>query len=70
MSTEIKQKENIGNFRNNGAEYSKKREPLNVLDHDFLIKDLGKTTPCGIYDIMKNAGFVNVGLGGDTAYEN
>ena len=67
ISIDAKKKENIGNFRNNGAEYSKKHEPVKVLDHDFLIKDLGKATPYGIYDIMKNAGFVNVGLSGDTA---
>ena len=38
-----------------------------VLDHDFPIKELGKATPYGIYDIMKNAGFVNVGVSSDTA---
>jgi hypothetical protein len=28
---------------------------------------LGKATPYGIYDLFKNAGFVNVGLSGDTS---
>ena len=67
ISIDAKKKENIGNFKNNGAEYSKKRKPVKVLDHDFPIKELGKATPYGIYDIMKNAGFINVGLSSDTA---
>ena len=40
---------------------------MEVLDHDFPIEELGKATPYGIYDIMKNAGFVNVGISNDTA---
>ena len=67
ISIDAKKKENIGNFKNNGSEYSKKHEPVKVLDHDFPIKELGKATPYGIYDIMKNAGFVNVGISSDTA---
>jgi transposase len=67
ISIDAKKKENIGNFKNNGAEYGKKGIPVLVLDHDFPIKELGKATPYGIYDIMKNAGFVNVGISGDTA---
>jgi len=67
ISIDTKKKENIGNFKNNGAEYSKNGEPVKVLDHDFPIKELGKATPYGIYDIMKNAGFVNVGISSDTA---
>jgi hypothetical protein len=53
--------------KNNGAEYGKKGMPVVVLDHDFPIKELGKAAPYGIYDIMKNAGFVNVGIRGNTA---
>ena len=64
---DAKKKENIGNFKNNGAEYSPIVEPVKVLDHDFPIKELGKATPYGVYDIMKNAGFVNVGISSDTA---
>ena len=67
ISIDAKKKENIGNFKNNGAEYGRKREPVKVLDHDFPIKELGKATPYGIYDVMKNAGFVNVGISSDTA---
>ena len=67
ISIDAKKKENIGNFKNGGAEYCKKGEPVRVLDHDFPIAELGKATPYGVYDIMKNAGFVNVGLSSDTA---
>lgn len=67
ISIDAKKKENIGNFKNGGSEYCKKGEATKVLDHDFPIEELGKATPYGIYDIMKNAGFVNVGLSGDTA---
>ena len=67
ISMDAKKKESIGNFKNNGAEHSRKKEPVKVLDHDFPIKELGKATPYGVYDIMKNAGFVNVGVSGDTA---
>ena len=67
ISIDAKKKENIGNFKNSGVEYSPKGEPVKVLDHDFPIKELGKATPYGIYDIMKNAGFVNVGVSSDTA---
>jgi len=67
LSIDAKKKENIGNFKNNGKEYRKKGEPIEVLDHDFPIAELGKATPYGVYDIFKNHGFVNVGLSSDTA---
>jgi hypothetical protein len=35
--------------------------------HDFLIKDLGRAVPYGIYDIANNAGWVSVGINHDTA---
>ena len=35
--------------------------------HDFLIKDLGRAVPYGIYDIAGNAGWVSVGINHDTA---
>ena len=67
ISIEAKKKEKIGNFKNGGTEYGRKGEAVKVLDHDFPIKELGKATPYGVYDIMKNAGFVNVGISSDTA---
>ena len=67
ISIDAKKKENLGNFKNKGVEYTKKKEPIKVLDHDFPIKELGKATPYGIYDISNNTGFVNVGISNDTA---
>jgi len=67
ISIDAKKKEKIGNFKNNGREYCKISKPMEVLDHDFPIKELGKATPYGVYDIFKNAGFVNVGVSSDTA---
>jgi len=67
ISIDAKKKENIGNFINKGRTYRKQKEPLKVLDHDFPIKELGKVTPYGIYDIGKNEGFVNLGISSDTS---
>jgi hypothetical protein len=67
LSIEAKKKENIGNFKNSGQEYHTKGNAPKVLDHDFPIKELGKATPYGIYDIFKNHGFVNVEVSADTA---
>ena len=35
--------------------------------HDFLIKELGRAVPYGIYDLASNAGWVSVGITHDTA---
>ena len=67
ISVDTKKKELIGNFMNGGSEYSKKKTPTQVLDHDFPIKELGKVAPYGIYDISRNEGFVNLGISHDTA---
>ena len=67
LSIDAKKKENIGNFKNNGKTYQPHKSPIEVLDHDFPIKELGKATPFGVYNIYKNQGFVNVGLSSDTA---
>ena len=67
ISIDAKKKEKIGNFKNNGCEYSRKGEPVKVLEHDFPIEELGKVTSYGIYDIKNNVGFVNLGTSHDTA---
>jgi transposase len=67
ISIDAKKKESVGNFLNAGREYRKQKDAAKVLDHDFPIKELGNATPYGVYDIFKNAGFVNVGISGDTA---
>ena len=67
ISVDTKKKENIGNFKNSGQEYRKKKDPRKVLDHDFPISELGKVSPYGIYVINSNTGFVNLGTSHDTA---
>ena len=67
ISIDAKKKENIGNFKNPGKTYQPHKTPLEVLDHDFPSKELGKATPYGVYNIFKNRGFVNVGISSDTA---
>lgn len=67
ISVDCKKKENVGLFKNGGAEWRPVGEPLLVLDHDFPLPDKGKAAPYGIYDIGKNQGFVNVGISSDTA---
>jgi hypothetical protein len=67
LSIDAKKKENTGNFKNGGKEYRKKGEAVKVLDHDFSFEEPGTATPYGIYDIFRNAGFVSVGVSGDTA---
>jgi hypothetical protein len=66
ISIDAKKKENVGNFINNGRVYRKSKNPAKVLDHDFPIKELGKVTPYGVYDISRNEGFVNLGISKDT----
>jgi transposase len=45
ISVDCKKKENIGNFKNNGAEYAPKKNPVKVLDHDFPLPENGKAVP-------------------------
>jgi hypothetical protein len=67
ISIDAKKKENIGNFKNNGRTYQPKGNPIKVLGHDFPLKELGKATPFGVYNVFKNQGFVSVGISSDTA---
>jgi hypothetical protein len=64
---DTKKKELVGNFKNGGAEYSKKKNSTLVFDHDFPVEKLGKVVPYGVYDIGGNEGFVNLGVSHDTA---
>lgn len=67
ISIDTKKKENVGNFKNNGSEYRKEKNPRKVLDHDFPIPELGKVNPYGVYVLNNNTGFVNLGTSHDTA---
>jgi hypothetical protein len=67
ISVDAKKKEHIGNFKNKGGTYQPHGNPIEVLDHDFPLKELGKATPFGVYNVFKNQGFVSVGIISDTA---
>lgn len=66
ISVDAKKKELVGNFMNSGKEYRPVGDPRLVSDHDFE-GPLGHAIPYGIYDIVNNEGFVNVGISADTA---
>ena len=42
-------------------------DPEVVRVHDFVIPELGKVAPYGVYDVTYNLGWVNVGIDHDTA---
>jgi hypothetical protein len=67
LSIDAKKKENIGNFKNKGKTYKEHGKPIEALDHDFPLKELGKVTPFGVYNSFKNQGLVSVGISSDTA---
>jgi len=67
ISVDTKKKELIGDFRNNGREYRPQGNPEEVRVHDFLIKELGRAVPYGVYDMAANTGWVSVGVDHDTA---
>jgi hypothetical protein len=67
ISVDTKKKENIGNFKNNGKEYRKIKDPREVLDHDFPIEELGKVAPYGVYVLNNNTAFINLGTSHDTS---
>lgn len=67
ISIDCKKKELIGNFKNNGREWLPKDTDSKVNVYDFLSLADGKIAPYGIYDLVHNSGFVNVGIDHDTA---
>src|SRR5208282_577130 len=67
ISVDTKKKELVGDFRNNGAEWRPKGKPQKVRVHDFVIPELGRAAPYGVYDLAQNTGWVSVGVDHDTA---
>jgi DDE family transposase len=67
ISLDTKKKELIGEFRIAGREWQPSGEPVEVLVHDFMDKELGKAIPYGVYDLTENQGWVRVGIDHDTA---
>ena len=67
ISVDCKKKELIGNFKNNGREWQAKGQDTTVNVYDYRSIADGKAVPYGIYDVVHNSGFVNVGLDHETA---
>ena len=67
ISVDTKKKELVGDFKNAGRTWRPKGEPEDVRVHDFLIEELGRAAPYGVYDLAANAGWVSVAINHDTA---
>ena len=66
ISVDTKKKELVGNYANAGRQWLAAKQPLKVQGHDFPSPEVPRAYPYGIYDIGRNAGFVNVGTDHDT----
>ncbi len=67
ISVDTKKKELVGPFKNGGREWQPQGQPEDVRVHDFVIPELGRVSPYGVYDLAHNTGWVNVGIDHDTA---
>ena len=65
ISIDTKKKELIGRFKNPGRTWQQK--PIEVWDHDFPSLAAGRAIPFGIYDALRQTGFVVVGTSNETA---
>ena len=66
ISVDTKKKELIGNYDNAGQQWLPAKQPIEVQGHDFPGPEVPRAFPYGIYDLGRNAGFVNVGTDHDT----
>jgi transposase len=71
LSVDTKKKELVGKYKNPGRKWQRKGQPLPVQTHDFPEKNEAgkavKAVPYGVYDIVRNEAWVNVGVTHDTA---
>jgi Rhodopirellula transposase DDE domain len=67
ISVDTKKKELVGPFKNGGREWQPAGQPEAVRVHDFVVPELGRVSPYGVYDLAHNTGWVNVGIDHDTA---
>ncbi len=66
ISVDTKKKEILGNYHNAGRQWRTAKTPQTVQVHDFPGPAVPRAYPYGIYDLGRNAGFVNVGTDHDT----
>jgi len=67
ISVDTKKKELVGNYKNQGSEWRSKGQPIEVNGHDFPSQEVPKAVPYGVYDLVNDKGWVNVGITSDTA---
>ena len=67
ISVDTKKKELVGDFKNGGRELCPVGKPEKVRVHDFMIPELGRAIPYGVYDLATNSGWVSVGVDHDTS---
>ena len=67
ISVDTKKKELVGDFKNSGRELRPEGQPEKVRVHDFVIPELGRAIPYGVYDLAANSGWVSVGVDHDTS---
>ena len=67
ISVDCKKKELLGTFKNQGREWQPKGQETRVNVYDYRSLANGKAIPYGIYDLVHNQGFVNVGIDHETA---
>jgi len=65
ISVDTKSRELVGRFHHAGRRWS--TTAIKVLDHDFPSDASGVAIPYGVYDPLRNEGFVGVGTSRDTA---
>ncbi|MCP4911590.1 MAG: ISAzo13 family transposase [Oligoflexia bacterium] len=65
ISMDTKKKELLGNLYRAGSLYT--TEIIHVFDHDFPHLADGIVIPHGIYDVLKNKAYVNIGTSKDTS---
>jgi hypothetical protein len=66
ISVDTKKKELVGNYDNAGQQWLPAKQPRKVSGHYFPDPEVPRAYPYGIYDLGRNAGFVNVGTDHDT----
>ena len=57
ISVDTKKKELVGDFKNGGREWRPQGSPEEVRVHDFVIPELGRAVPYGVYDMADNVGW-------------
>ncbi|HEX3553382.1 MAG TPA: ISAzo13 family transposase [Thermoanaerobaculia bacterium] len=67
ISVDTKKKELVGEFKNGGRELRPQGMPEKVKVHDFMVPELGRAIPYGVYDLANNKGWVSVGTDHDTS---